>query len=220
MPYSLNIGLRIGLSNGLNKGLSLCLVYWLLLGLWNSLSQKKLGDRDRIEPNQGVRQSVRNGLIIGLLAGCLAAFAGFFPDILIGKLSVGMLQWLDIGGDREIMTAGLFFEYGMQDILIMGFAGAILALFFMGGLAGLRHLLLRLQLRRLGVVPRHYVRFLDDAARRILLYKDGGGYRFIHRLFLEYFADLEADPSSALSAPGTGIAQEQTAGVTAAPQSS
>jgi hypothetical protein len=38
--------------------------------------------------------------------------------------------------------------------------------------------------------------FLEDAARRILLYKDGGGYRFIHRLFLDYFANLEASSFS------------------------
>lgn len=83
------------------------------------------------------------------------------------------------------------------------------------------HLLRKPQLRHLGLMPRHYVRFLDDAARRILLYKDGGGYRFMHRLFLDYFADLEAEPSRALStAQGTGMAQEQTNGVTAAPQSS
>ena len=90
-----------------------------------------------------------------------------------------------------------------------------------GGLASLRHLHLRLRLRRLGVVPPHYVRFLDDAARRILLYKDGGGYRFIHRLFLDYFADLEAESTCASpAAQGTGMAQEQTDGVTPAPQSS
>ena len=119
------------------------------------------------------------------------------------------------------MTLNNVLHFGLSGALFLGCTGFLLAALLTGGLAGLRHLLLRLQLRRLGVVPRHYIRFLDDAARRILLYKDGGGYRFIHRLFLEYFADLEADPSSALSAaPGTRITQEQTAGVTAAPQSS
>ena len=46
-------------------------------------------------------------------------------------------------------------------------------------------------LARADLMPWQTIRFLDDAARRILLYKDGGGYRFIHRLFLDYFADLE-----------------------------
>jgi hypothetical protein len=37
-----------------------------------------------------------------------------------------------------------------------------------------------------------YAPFLDFAADRILLRKVGGGYIFIHRLLMEYFAELEA----------------------------
>jgi len=133
------------------------------------------------------------------------------------------------GTNVEVVSMSTALSYGLSDALsngrhdglFLGCTGFLLAALLTGGLASLRHVLLRLQLRQLGVVPRHYVRFLDDAARRILLYKDGGGYRFIHRLFLDYFADLEAEPSPASSAAsGTGTAQEQTNGVTAAPQSS
>jgi hypothetical protein len=60
-----------------------------------------------------------------------------------------------------------------------------------GGLAAWRHGILRLLLRRAGVAPRHYVRFLDEAASCILLQKVGGGYSFVHRLLLDYFAALE-----------------------------
>jgi len=60
-----------------------------------------------------------------------------------------------------------------------------------GGLAALRHGILRLLLRRAEVIPRHYVRFLDEAASCILLQKVGGGYSFVHRLLLDYFASLE-----------------------------
>jgi hypothetical protein len=35
------------------------------------------------------------------------------------------------------------------------------------------------------------VAFLDEAAERLLLRKVGGGYIFVHRLLLEYFASLE-----------------------------
>jgi hypothetical protein len=37
-------------------------------------------------------------------------------------------------------------------------------------------------------MPWGLVRFLDYAAERVLLRKVGGGYIFVHRLLLEYFA--------------------------------
>ena len=40
-------------------------------------------------------------------------------------------------------------------------------------------------------VPWHYAQFLDYAAEHILLRKVGGGYIFVHRLLLEYFASLD-----------------------------
>jgi len=63
----------------------------------------------------------------------------------------------------------------------------------------------RFLLWRAGAVPWHYVQFLDYAAERILLRKVGGGYIFIHRLLLDYFASLETisapeeSPASVLS---------------------
>jgi hypothetical protein len=66
-----------------------------------------------------------------------------------------------------------------------------------GGLAYLQHYLLRFLLWRTGVLPWRTIHFLDGAASRILLYRVGGGYRFIHQSFLGYFASLA--PSSAQS---------------------
>jgi len=45
-------------------------------------------------------------------------------------------------------------------------------------------------------MPWHYVRFLEEATERILLQRVGGGYRFIHPLFLDYFALLDSIPDS------------------------
>jgi len=42
---------------------------------------------------------------------------------------------------------------------------------------------------------KNYVSFLDYATERILLYKVGGSYMFVHRQLLEYFAALDAVPS-------------------------
>jgi len=41
-------------------------------------------------------------------------------------------------------------------------------------------------------MPLHYSAFLDYCAERIFLRKVGGGYIFVHRLLMEYFASLEA----------------------------
>jgi len=46
------------------------------------------------------------------------------------------------------------------------------------------------------LAPLHYVHFLDYAAGRIFLRKVGGGYIFVHRLLLEYFASLEPEEES------------------------
>ena len=43
-------------------------------------------------------------------------------------------------------------------------------------------------------MPWHYVHFLEEATERILLQRVGGGYRFIHPLFQEYFVSLGMVP--------------------------
>jgi hypothetical protein len=77
--------------------------------------------------------------------------------------------------------------------------GFLLGSSLLGGLVGgsgglgifLQHFILRFWLWRTNNLPRNLVTFLDDAAERLLLRKVGGGYIFIHRLLLDYFAALE-----------------------------
>jgi hypothetical protein len=57
-----------------------------------------------------------------------------------------------------------------------------------GGRAYLHHCALRLVLWYKNFAPLHYIRFLDYATSRIFLRKVGGGYIFVHRMLLEYFA--------------------------------
>lgn len=59
-----------------------------------------------------------------------------------------------------------------------------------GGASFLNHYLIRLVLWQRGVMPWHYVRFLEESTERKLLQSFGGGYRFIHPLIQEYFASL------------------------------
>jgi hypothetical protein len=44
---------------------------------------------------------------------------------------------------------------------------------------------------RLAYKPWRYARFLDYCVERIFLRKVGGGYIFVHRMLMEYFAALE-----------------------------
>ena len=74
-------------------------------------------------------------------------------------------------------------------------AGVLVGL-LKGGLASFRHYVLRFLLWRSKSIPWNYSRFLDFAAEHILLRKVGGGYIFVHRLLLEYFASLDTIPPS------------------------
>lgn len=128
-------------------------------------------------PNQGIIFSVRNALIAGFICLLLGWGVGF-AYALIGQqvVPVGWTQ-LRTGGPWHGLSVGLLF-------------GAF-AMLWHGGLDVIKHFILRLLLWRAGYMPWNYAHFLDYAAERIFLRKVGGGYIFIHRLLLEYFARLE-----------------------------
>jgi hypothetical protein len=115
-------------------------------------------------------------------------------------LIYGLSTWLSNGvqvGLSNGPISGL--RAGLRGVLIYGpiygpIYGLIYGLIFglfMGGWACLRHYVLRLLLWHAGAMPWNYSRFLDYAAEHILLRKVGGGYIFVHRLLLEYFATLD-----------------------------
>jgi hypothetical protein len=110
------------------------------------------------------------GLGVALVGGLVVALvdrpADLGPVFGLGvRLAVGLVVGLGVG-------------------LVFGLVVGLRA----GGEACLKHFLLRLWLVRDGSSPWNYVKFLDHAAGRILLRKVGGGYVFIHRMLLEYFA--------------------------------
>ncbi len=65
---------------------------------------------------------------------------------------------------------------------------ALISAMLVGGYTCLQHLILRLLLWRNRFTPLRYVDFLEYAVERILLRRVGGGYAFVHRAMLEYFA--------------------------------
>jgi hypothetical protein len=95
------------------------------------------------------------------------------------------------GGQPLIMLSNV-----LQAGLVVGLPVGLLAGLYLGGLACIRHGVLRWLLWRAGSIPWNYPRFLDYAAEHILLRKVGGGYIFLHRLMLDYFANLETELGS------------------------
>jgi DNA polymerase III delta prime subunit len=164
---------------GLGVGIIIVLLFGLLslviVGFLSGFTGTMLNERFLVRPNQGIRRSasyaVRYGLGAGLLTWLVLTLAGtfiarFFPHLLVkpGFVFFGILGFT--------LTIGLAFG------------------FCKGGEACLKHLLLRLMLWRAGNIPWNYSHFLDYATERILLRKAGGGYMFMHRLLLDYFASL------------------------------
>lgn len=72
---------------------------------------------------------------------------------------------------------------------------ALIAALLVGAHPCLQHLILRLLLWRNRCAPLHYIDFLEYAVERILLRRVGGGYAFIHRALLEYFAATYTPPA-------------------------
>lgn len=60
----------------------------------------------------------------------------------------------------------------------------------------IKHYALRLILWSNGNTPFNFIEFLDHCASLTFLKKVGGGYIFIHRMLLEYFADIPAQDFS------------------------
>ncbi len=204
-------GLIGGLAGGLSGGL---MVGWLFVGREIQLTEIATWSWRKglifglfamliVGPIFGLIVGLSGGLIVGLFAGLVVG--------LIGGLS-GKLTWRELQvrskpnygvqlSGRNGFIIGLIFGlsggliFGLSDGLSNGlFFGLYFGLFFglfFGGDAYLKHYLLRWLLARYKYLPFKLEPFLDEMVGRILLRKVGGGYIFIHRMLLEYFASLE-----------------------------
>jgi serine/threonine protein kinase len=122
----------------------------------------------RTRPNQGMHSSLTIALQAGfatfLVATC-ACLLGVMP------LASPPMALSLVAATAPPLLWGLWFVYG--------------------GYSVLRHVILRSVLERAGSIPLNLASFLDHAASLIMLRKVGGGYIFIHRYLLEYFAGLD-----------------------------
>ncbi|MGH8904701.1 MAG: hypothetical protein ACRDYA_24225 [Egibacteraceae bacterium] len=95
------------------------------------------------------------------------------------------------------LFVGPFNALMYDDGVLTGFFGGVLAWLFFGGMAHIKHLLLRSIVVRGGFAPWRYIHFLEYATERLFLRRIGGGYIFVHRLLLEHFASLPVDDEPA-----------------------
>ena len=117
---------------------------------------------------------------------------------LIGEIVIGLFAMMANGLDS---TLGRALVVGLGPVMLVGLTVGLNR----GGSAVVKHYALRLILWLTGATPFRFIPFLDHCAKLILLKKVGGGYIFIHRTLLEYFAALplqdntmkKASPSSA-----------------------
>jgi hypothetical protein len=180
----LGAGLHQGLNQALSQGLSWGPGCWLLLVLFQAVSYRRVDNRDRHAFNRGIRASFSHSLVMGiigaLLVGCMSVLA---LELSYGLHDV-LVPWL---GD----PAGSGPELNHIWLFIM--SGGLLAGLLSGGLAVLRHSILRLLLWRAGLFPWKVYPFLQGAVARMLLLPLGAGYIFAHRQLLEYLASTPAD---------------------------
>lgn len=162
LPISGFIGI-IGLIFSLICGLIVGPILGLVIGLDTSLESLEM--EVRITSNAGIWRSARNTILVGLPVGLLIGFyVGLFALFLDGLNGL-------IFGIIVTLVCGL--SFGTK---------------FGGGKACIQHFVLRTIFYFEGYIPWNYSRFLNSATERLLLQRNGGRYRFMHKLLQEYFS--------------------------------
>jgi hypothetical protein len=148
-----------------------------VLGVLLSALSRGLSGPDidrRIVPNQGIYQSALNIGVFALGGGLVLGWIWGLMNLAGAVLSTGLLPT-----PMEVL------RYWLSNSLFLGLLSG-----FLPATACIQHVMLRIMLWRSGFAPWNYARFLNHATERLFLQKVGGRYLFIHRLLLEYLADL------------------------------
>jgi hypothetical protein len=114
ISYGIAIGVKYGPLNGFSKGvafgigysLSLALCYWLILSLFQGLSSESIDNRQRIKPNEGIRRSMRNMLMMLAIGCCIGMFIYITSNTLYLGLENGIFASLPHTSAHPSKTAG------------------------------------------------------------------------------------------------------------------
>jgi GTPase SAR1 family protein len=155
------------LINSLIPGLINGLIYGLILAMVFGFDGIEL--ENKTVPNQGINQSVINTIIISTVT-CLLASLLIFVIQKFTQPNVHLNQALIYS-----LTSGLCTG------LLIGIPKS--------GTPAIKHFVLRAILWSNGYIPWNYAKFLNYSTNRLFLQRVGGGYRFVHDLLRQHFAN-------------------------------
>lgn len=177
-------------------------------------------------PGKDIRQELFIALLLGLVIWLFVVLGSLPLGRLSGGVLVFGLFGVLVFGLFHVLGIGVLFLmllFMLLVALVIGLVAGLVSVLFLGlflvlflvlgvmlggglgdlddglvvdGAKYLQSYSLRYLLWGSGAMPWHYVRFLEEATERILLQRVGGGYRFIHPLFQEYFASLGTGTST------------------------
>ncbi len=174
---------------------SMGLTFGLILGPIRTIRGTRRQPDGEIRPIRLPRPI--NGLPVGLSSRLAVALPrGFYPSVREMGTRSNQGMWLSLRHGLFVgVSAGIAIGLAMaalagplHGLVFAAFSGLCAGLWF-GGLDVLQHGILRLLLYVGGDAPLDYTRFLDYAADELsFMQRVGGGYVFVHRYLLEYFA--------------------------------
>ncbi|MCA1993856.1 MAG: NACHT domain-containing protein [Coleofasciculus sp. S288] len=148
-----------GIQGGLITGSCVGLLSFLILGF--SGCEITI----RTKPNHGIKNSAQNAIIFSLIGSVVFGLTFVLLRLLKGQTAEPIVA---------ILT-------GLINGVWVGMLG--------GSFPCIQHFILRLILYCNGHIPWNYASFLEYATDRLFLQRLGGGYRFIHDLLRQHFAD-------------------------------
>lgn len=130
---------------------------------------------EKTEPNEGIKISLKNAIRISALVAGIALCGALF-SVFIYKFTDHYQQNLD--------RFPSWIDYGI--VIISGLT--IVTFLVFGGFDVIKHFILRKLLVVFGYLPKDLKLFLKNTQPLFILQKVGGGFKFNHRFFMEYFA--------------------------------
>jgi DNA polymerase III delta prime subunit len=176
------------LIRGTVSGLIASTLFGLPLGLLGAIfTICKQDFKIRLEPNQGIWESVKKTIILAFLYYPFAVF------VVIGVSREASHELANLfskgSSSTEILLA---IKAAFLESMFAGVGATLLfGILIGGGLAVIQHLSLRIVLSHHYKIPWNLARFLTYCHDRRLLQQIGGRYRFIHRELLDHFARME-----------------------------
>ena len=202
--YNLLIGLLVGvisnakqlfqgnlhhiISSGLT-GLMVMLGISLVSAILEGVSSNKLNDHYRSVPNEGIKRSLFHGTVSFCISATIFVFFTVITSILSLIFTSGPLALIQKSDMQNTLHTAFI------NTLLLAPVGGLLVALLLGWLAVWQHNVLRIILSITENIPLNLIHFLNSATESVLLRRAGGGYIFIHRTLLKYFAFLN-DPLS------------------------